>query len=102
MSEHFVSGFLYFLFLFFCFFFVPCWAWFKRKRKMLAAGLVLIALFFGYLIFGYFRDPGASEDHGMVVLGFLFFIPPFTFLLQLLVYGVTNIVNHLSSKRKNV
>lgn len=71
---------------FICFFLLPLWVYFEKEEKVLALVLFCFALFFVYLIYSYMTDPQMSGDHGAVIVGFLFFIPPFAFVCQLLVY----------------
>lgn len=88
----------YLLFVVPCLFILPCWAWFKRKRKILGSALAVLGLWSGYSIYGYFTDPAFASDSGSVVFGFLVLVAPFTFLIQLLIYIAYKIVAHIGSK----
>ena len=99
-ESHYLSAVLYILFISVCFFLLPLLAWLKGKRRVLAVILALIGIFFGWLIFSYLRNPDTTEDHGMVVFGFIFYVPPFTFFVQLLIYGLTKILSHIRVKRE--
>ena len=98
---NYLSALLFLVFVFVCFAFLPMWAWFKGERKFLALGLACISIFFAWLIVSYLRDPDTTGDHGMVVVGFIFIVPPFAFIVQLVVCGLTKIVSRKGGVEKN-
>jgi len=81
-----LGPYVYLLFVSVSFFLLPSWAWFKSKRRVLALVLLSIGLLFIYFLYSYISDPESTDDPGMVVFGFIMYVPPFTFLVQLMIY----------------
>jgi len=93
-----ISLFYYVLIVLICSFGLPYRAWINGKRTPLAIFLACIGLFFCDMMYGYFKAPVSTEDHGAVVFGFIFIIPIFSFLLQLMVYIGYKVMKHNSAK----
>jgi len=77
---------LYIFLVLVCFFLLPAWAFFKRKRKVVALILVFIGLFSTYIMYSYFRDPESFGGRGLLAFVVYTYIPPGTFIVQLFVY----------------
>lgn len=82
----------YFTYVFLCTLLLPLRMLAKRKRLRLSLVLLFIPVLLGYLPYSYLLGSSNDEDHGIAVAGLFLTVPLLSFVCQLVVFSVANVV----------
>lgn len=81
---------------------LACLGLVQEKKKGDGYCAFFYQLTFVSLIISYLRSADAADDHGMVVFGFLVYVPVFTLIIQVVIYLVHKLSCNLKSRYSSV
>ena len=91
---------VYLMYVLLCTVLLPLWTPLKGKRLKLSLVLISIPVLLGYLLYHYLLGPSSDEDHGIAVAGLFLTVPLLSFVCQLVVSSVANVVSRANRNRQ--